>query len=91
MNIHELKTWIDYYRQVIKGYKTFEVRKNDRNFQGLDLLHLKEWDNQKEEYTGRECFCRVGYVLSGGSFGIEKGYCVMSIELINIAWNGINP
>lgn len=86
MVIHELKTWIDYYRQVENGFKIFEVRKNDRNFLPLDILRLREYDEQKQEYTRNECLCRVGYVLKGGSFGIEEGYCVMSIQLINTIW-----
>jgi len=78
-NIHELKTWKEYYEQVFMGRKTFEVRKNDRNFQKGDILILKEWDNEKKEYTGREMARRVIYILSGGQFGIENGFVVMSI------------
>lgn len=41
---HELKIWPQYYCRVEDGSKTFEVRKNDRNFQMGDSVILKEWD-----------------------------------------------
>lgn len=78
---HELKILPEYFREVWARNKTFEVRKNDRNFQVGDTLHLKEWDNQIG-YTGSEILVGVTYVLEGGRFGIESGFCVMSIEVI---------
>lgn len=77
---HDLKTWKEYFDEVLMGRKTFEVRKNDRNFQKGDIIILKEWDNEKKEYTGREISRVVSYVLRGGNFGIEKDYCVLSIS-----------
>lgn len=78
--IHELKTWQEYYVRIFMGSKNFEIRKNDRHFQVGDYLNLKEWDNEKQEYTGRELTRRVSYILNGGQFGIEEGYVVMSIN-----------
>lgn len=77
--IHELKTWKEYFEEVFMERKTFEVRVNDRNFKVLDYLCLKEWDNDKQEYTGRMLTRRARYILHGGQFGIEKGYVVMSL------------
>lgn len=78
--IHELKIWVEFFQRVFTGQKKFEVRKNDRHFMVNDTLHLKEWDNIKNDYTGRELFCKVTYILQGGQFGIEEGYCVMGIQ-----------
>jgi hypothetical protein len=83
MTIHELKTWSYYFCSVMNESKKFEVRKNDRNFKSLDVLHLREWDEVKEKYTGRSCLVKVDHILEGGQFGIESGYCVMSINLMN--------
>lgn len=77
--IHELKTWEEYFQEVFMGHKTFEVRKNDRNFKKGDVLILKEWDNKKERYTGREMVRNISYILEGGQFGIEKDYVVLAI------------
>ena len=40
--IHELKIWNEYFEEVFMGYKTFEVRKNDRDFKKGDTLILKK-------------------------------------------------
>lgn len=77
---HELKTHPEFFEEVFKGHKDFEVRKNDRNFQKDDFLVLQEWNPENKEYTGRSLARRVDYVLHGGQFGIEKGYVVMSIK-----------
>lgn len=34
------------------------------------------------EYTGREIFCLVKYILHGPAVGIPDGYCVMSISVL---------
>lgn len=77
--VHELKIWKEYFDEVFMGRKTFEVRKNDRNFRKGDILILKEWDNEKQEYTGRQMARCIYYILNGGQFGVENGFVVMSI------------
>ena len=77
---HELKTWPIFYQAIWEGNKTFEVRKNDRNFKVGDQLILKEWRLQTESYTGRAMSVDVLYTLSGGQFGIEAGFVVMGIS-----------
>lgn len=79
MKTHVLKIWPSYFQLVVTGQKTFEVRKNDRNFKVGDELLLREWNGQ---YTGSFITFRIVYILHGGEFGIESGYCVMSIKPI---------
>ena len=38
MKIHELKIKEKYYKEVALGYKPFELRKNDRDYQEGDLI-----------------------------------------------------
>lgn len=78
--IHELKTLPEYFEAVFMGYKTFEIRNNDRDFKKGDILILKEWNPKTEQYTGRELARTVTYVFEGGSFGLEKGFVIMSIQ-----------
>lgn len=78
--IHELKIWSEYYGQILICNKNFEVRKNDRDFKVGDILILKEWLPNLQEYTGDYTRRTVTYILHGGQFGIEEGYCVMSIQ-----------
>ncbi len=83
--VHELKTWTEYFELVESGKKPFELRKNDRNFLPGHELLLREYDKKTEEYTGRTLKRRIIYVLKGvGSeyFGLKKGYCIMSLEII---------
>lgn len=78
---HELKIYPKYFEDVTSGKKTFEVRKNDRNFQVGDILPLKEWDNIK--YSGREVRAMVVYLLNDKFIGVMPGYVVLGIELVN--------
>lgn len=78
--IHELKTLKEYFVLVLCGSKQFELRINDKDFKTNDELLLKEWDGEKQEYTGRILHRRIDYILKGGQFGLENGYVIMSIS-----------
>lgn len=78
--MHELKVWTAYYPDIVKGIKSFEVRRNDRNFLVGDELLLREWDELEDAYTGRQCKRIVTYIFQGGKFGLEPGYVVMAIK-----------
>jgi ASC-1-like (ASCH) protein len=87
MTLHELKTWPEYFQAVARGDKTFEVRKNDRDFRVGDELLLKEYQPSyacldREYYTGRVLHRYVSYVLHGGNFGIEEGYVILGLQKI---------
>ena len=45
MKIHELKLDTFYFDDVKSGLKTFEIRKNDRDYQIGDLLALSSFEN----------------------------------------------
>lgn len=76
--VHVLKTWPKYFEAVYFGEKTFEVRKNDRNFQIGDTLVLREWDPETEGYTGRKLEVRVTYLTDASDMGVLKeDYVIM--------------
>ncbi|CEQ19681.1 ASCH/PUA domain-containing protein [Paraclostridium sordellii] len=77
MELHELKILPEYYEKVISGEKSFEVRKDDRQFSVGDLIRLKEFD---KDFTGRDYLVKIIYKLNGGNYGLEKGYCILSIK-----------
>ncbi|MFT5669070.1 MAG: hypothetical protein ACI9DK_003281 [Vicingaceae bacterium] len=77
---HLLKILPEYFEEVVKGTKTFEVRKNDRGFKVGDILELAEYCHSIQSFTGRFCEKKVSYILEGGSFGIEKGFVVMGLQ-----------
>lgn len=85
MKVHELKIVDPYFDQIRSGKKTFEARQNDRNFKNGDILHLR-LINEKGEYvfcTYNELIVKVTSILYGPKFGIQEGYCVMSIKLLS--------
>lgn len=74
---HYLKTETQYFQSVEKGIKKFELRKNDRNFQVHDVLHLEEVVNDIR--TGRRIGpLHIKYILHGGSYGLDEDYCVLN-------------
>ncbi len=76
---HYLKTERKYYQAVEYGDKTFEVRKNDRGFEVFDLVVLQEVVNGIP--TGRALEpMEIVYILDGGKYGVEEGYCVMQLK-----------
>jgi len=79
MKTHKLKTWPEPFQAVVDGKKTYEWRKDDRGFEVGDRLLLREWDPEKEHYTGREMVVFVTYI-SRDSFDIPEGYCVLAIQ-----------
>ena len=84
MKTHFIKTWPAYFERVLEGQKEFEVRKNDRDYQVGDILVL-EWfnpDKSNNIYQSPDrLFREVTYILHGGQFGIEHGYCVMQLGI----------
>ena len=75
---HELKITPIHFNYLILGAKTFEVRKNDRNYQVGDKLLLKEWNFT--HYTGREVEVEVTHILNDPDY-CKKGFVIMSIKL----------
>ncbi len=77
---HLLKILPEYFEEVVKGTKTFEVRKNDRGFKIGDVLILAEYSISIQSFTGRVIEKKVTHILKGGSFGINKDFVVMSLQ-----------
>ena len=79
--MHEIKIYPSYYRAIYSGEKTFELRKNDRDYEVGDILRLQEWTGT--EYTGRSMMRRITYIYKGtGKYGLEDGYCILGIKKV---------
>src|SRR5690625_611639 len=50
-NRHELKILPEYFEEIRRGNKAFEIRKNDRDYKVHDEILLKEYDPKKENFT----------------------------------------
>ncbi len=86
MREHELKCWDVYYDAISSGEKTFDVRRDDRGFQKGDILILKRWDRERNNFTRHihnyEPYSirrKIKYILTGGQFGIEPGFVVLGL------------
>lgn len=76
---HDLKLAADLFEEVQSGRKTFELRRNDRNFQVDDILWLHAWDGVA--YDGRTLQVKVTYLIDGERFGaLQPGFVCMSIK-----------
>ncbi len=78
--VHELKIWPRYFDAVDSGVKTFEVRKNDRNFKVGDILCLQEYLFMFGRYTGRCIRVSVTYILDDSEY-LKDGYVILGITL----------
>lgn len=75
MKDHNLKIEHQYFVHVISGLKTFEIRKNDRDFKVDDILILNEIDSDAQ-LTGRIYHVQITYITD---YAQQEGYVVMGI------------
>jgi hypothetical protein len=84
-----------YFNEVQKGIKDFEIRKDDSDYEVGDFLVLQEGEHDfpiingtfKEwKYTGNEVTKRIKYKITSKDFpeGIKEGYCILGLEDIFI-------
>lgn len=81
MKVHELKIKPPNFQAILDGRKSFEIRRNDRNYKEGDILIFRENKNGgKNGYTGRSMRCVLTYVASAYPV-LAEGYVVMSIDV----------
>ena len=78
MKVHNLKIKPQYFKDVVCGIKTFEVRKNDRGFEIGDLMVLETYDNEK--FTGSFVNTEITYILDDPQF-CKEGYVILGFKL----------
>ena len=78
MKTIEKKILPEYFSKVQDGSKTFELRKDDSDYEVGDILILKEWNG---EYTGRELERTITYILRDcPQYGLLDGYCILGLQ-----------
>lgn len=70
-----------YFDEILKGNKTFELRKeDDTQYEEGDILILKEIDPTVIDfYTGRFAISRIGFVLRHFE-GLSDDYAIISLK-----------
>ena len=82
--VHHLKLSKKHYSSVLFGHKTFEIRKNDRDYMIDDYVYFDEV--YQREYTGQHSHCfRITFIVYQFEFkeGLKNNYCVFGIEMVN--------
>lgn len=85
---HELKTLPVFFKEILSGNKTAEMRRDDKCFQKGDIVTLREYDPKKHAltdccYTGQEILVEITHVLHGEEWGIKDGYAMLSFKKIS--------
>lgn len=88
---HEIKVWPSYFEALVSGNKTFEWRRNDRDYAVGDLLVMREHEPAHGalslgRYTGRVAFATISYKAEG-VFDIPRGYCVLGFRKVSLVEN----
>jgi Domain of unknown function (DUF3850) len=78
--VHELKTWPEFFKSVASGDKSFEIRRDDRDFRVGDLLLLREWDPVTRAYSGRELHRQIKYMTGRGDTWVKEGFVVLGLR-----------
>lgn len=76
--VYVLKCSPEFFQPLLDGGKTFELRTNERDYATNDLLVLAEYDDC-QGFSGRTLFRKVGYVLTGGCFGLPLNLVIISL------------
>lgn len=68
-----------FFKAIIDGTKTFDVRRNDRLFKVGDKLLLQEYNNTENKYTGQEWEGSITYILDDPDY-CKKGFVILGIK-----------
>lgn len=77
--VHQLKTIQPHFDDVLWGRKTFEIRKNDRNFKVGDYLILEKYNQETKQYEHGQVVVEITHILKDYP-AIDKDYVVLSIK-----------
>jgi hypothetical protein len=87
--IHTVKSWSMFFRDIITGERTSDIRLNDRRYEVGDQLQLLEFDPVAQTYTGRTALVNITYMQNNKSNpcaisykALDDAYVVLSIRLV---------
>lgn len=77
MTVHHIKTWLEYFDDMVSGAKPFELRLNDRRYRAGDLVVHWAYDRRRQRSTGEHVVRKIGYVMPRFK-GLREGYIIFS-------------
>lgn len=89
MKLHILKIKYEYFMDIGCGRKTFELRKNDRDYKVGDLIHFVDVNEQKNKSKPHNMLSMIDYdnvyvidyiLTDVPEYGLDKDYCILGIK-----------
>lgn len=91
MQEQDLKTLQPSFEELWEERKTFEIRKDDRDYNVGDILNLNEYNAETKEYSGRSVMRVVSHILRNApEYGVLPKYCILSFKA-GIGNRSFNP
>jgi len=78
MKVHNLKIHVSFLHAILTGHKTFEVRKNDRDFKVGDQFKLYAYDEGIDRVEKNYAF--IGVITYITDFEQKDGYIVFAFD-----------
>jgi len=75
---HEIKILEQFAEEHLNGKKSWELRRNDRNYKVGDTITFIIV-NRHNKPTGKHYKRKITYLFEGGMYGLEKGFCIFSV------------
>lgn len=90
MITHTLKCDPVPFSHLVTGVKTFEFRRDDRDFKVGDLLEIRETKFASTEFppaldrqlTGAKQIRKITHILRPPDYGVPEGFCILSLGLL---------
>lgn len=80
--VHAVKILPEYFNKIIDDKKSYEIRKNDRNYKAGDCLALNEYDDG--EYTGLFTLAEIVSVDTYSQY-LDEDYVVLQLRPLLIS------
>lgn len=76
---HDLKLVQPHFNDVKSRTKTFEVRKDDRDYNVGDTLILRLFDSETQMYDGEFLMRKITYLLRDKQY-VKEGFVILGID-----------
>ena len=84
MRTHILKIREPYFTDILKGLKTFEIRKDDRIYKVGDRLTLQLYPYINDKTKPKELLVKITYILKDiPEYGLDKDYCILGLKFLD--------
>lgn len=78
---HDLKAWPHFFEAMADRSKSFEIRRNDRNYRVGDTLRIRKYDPSFGFYGDEPLLFEVTYAMFDEDFpAIMPGFVVLGIK-----------